>query len=1019
MQLRSRLTAAVALAALVAAWCGTADPVSAQAVGIVRGTVTEATTERPLAGAQVTVVGTGRRAVTGAAGEYTLQGVPAGSQRLRVDLIGFTPLERAVSVVAGQATTADFALGAAAISLDALVVTGTPGGTQRRAIGTTVAQISAAEVVETAPVNSVQDLINGRAPGVVILPGSGTVGSGARIRVRGVSSLSLAQEPLIYVDGIRVNNAQATGPINQGFQSSTISRWNDFNPEEIESIEIIKGPAAATLYGTEAANGVIQIITKKGTQGAARFNASIRQGANWFANPEGRLYTNYGVYQGDTTTVDYATLRDLNGDLFHTGHLQEYDLNVSGGTPGVRYFVGGGFERNEGIEPSNVAKKYNLRANVALNPGGKLDINASAGYVSGTTDLPLEAGGGGLFWTTLFANPANLGTPRNGLHSATPEAYRYAYRDWQDIDRFTGSVQLTHRPFTWLTHRASLGTDYTNQDDAELVERIADPAMQFFFTPGEIRGYKEIWRRNIYYNTVDYSATAQLRPFAGVSSATSVGAQYYRRYSEFLYGRGEDFPARGLRSLDAATGTRRNSEDYEENSTVGVYVQEQLGLRDDRVFVTGAIRMDDNSAFGEDFDLVTYPKISATWVLSEEQFWTVPFVNTLKLRAAYGESGQQPQSFAALRTFFPVTGSGDLAAVTPQSLGNSNLGPERSAEYELGFDSGFFDDRMGLEFTYYNRRTTDAILLRDVAPSTGFAGNPVSSSVPAQQFINAGEIRNSGFELLARGTAFTSDRAALDLTFTLATNDNEVVDLGIEGLTSVSAGTFVQHRVGYPVGSWFERRIVDAQFNPAGQLVAGSEVCDDGSGGSMRCVGPDGINGNADDAPTVFLGRPTPDVEGAFSSTLTLFGNLRIHGLIDFKQGHYKLDGNLRVRCILFRRCRENFYPQEFVNDPAWLAQTQRGGAYVTDLISDASFARFRELSASYTLPNAWAGRVGAQRASITVAGRNLYTWTDYSGLEPEASFLGGSRGSGAGAQWEQNVTPQLQQFVATLNVSF
>jgi hypothetical protein len=249
----------------------------------------------------------------------------------------------------------------------------------------------------------------------------------------------------------------------------------------------------------------------------------------------------------------------------------------------------------------------------------------------------------------------------------------------------------------------------------------------------------------------------------------------------------------------------------------------------------------------------------------------------------------------------------------------------------------------------------------------------------------------------------------LDLTFSLATNDNEIVDLGVEGLSFVSAGTFVQHRVGYPVGSWFEKRIVDASFNQTtGRLIAGSEICDDGSGGRVACG----------QAPVLFLGRPTPEVEGSFGSTLTLFGNLRIGGLVDFKQGHYKLDGNLRVRCILFLRCRENFYPQEFLNDPAWLAQTQRGGTYVNDLIKDASYTRFRELSATYTLPNVWATRVGASRASITVAGRNLYTWTNYTGLEPESSFLGGTRGGGA-AQWEQNVTPQLQQFVTTLNVTF
>jgi outer membrane receptor protein involved in Fe transport len=240
---RTRVKLGLAVAALAVMLGSGRTPVHAQSTGTVRGVVTEARTQRPLAGVQVTVPGTGRRTVTAASGEYALLDVPAGNATVHAELLGYSAVERNTSVAAGQTATVNLEMGQSAVALDALVVTGTPGGTQRRAIGTSVAQVSAAEVVATQPVHSVQDLVNGRAPGVVIIPGTGTVGSGARIRIRGVSSLSLAQEPLIYVDGVRVNNAQATGPINQAFGSSTISRWNDFNPEDIESIEIIKGPA--------------------------------------------------------------------------------------------------------------------------------------------------------------------------------------------------------------------------------------------------------------------------------------------------------------------------------------------------------------------------------------------------------------------------------------------------------------------------------------------------------------------------------------------------------------------------------------------------------------------------------------------------------------------------------------------------------------------------------------------------------------------------------------------------------
>jgi len=971
--------------------------------GVVAGTVVNMV-GRPLPSAQVVLVGTNRGTVTDSRGAFRITGVSGSEATIQVVMIGYRSETRTVRV--GE-TDLRIELNESAISLDEIVVTGTAGGEQRRALGTTVATIDAAAVRAIAPINSFQELINGRAPGVVVVAGSGTVGSGSRIRVRGISSLSLGQEPLIYIDGVRVNNAQATGPINQGFGSNVISRWNDISPSEIESIEIIKGPAAATLYGTEAANGVVQIITRRGTEGRARFDATIRQGANWFANPEGRLWDNYGVGpEGDTTTINFNMLEDLNGPIFQTGRLQEYVLSVGGGLPTVRYFVSGAYETNQGIESENHTTRFNGRANIQMAARDNLDINASVGYVTGRINLPLEAGGGGTVWSTMYSTPARLNTPRNGFWSATPEAYYHAYDDWQDLHRFTGSVMVDHRPFSWLSQRLTVGTDVTRQEDVELVRRIEDPDMQFFFSAGEIRGYKDVVSRGVYYSTADYSTTARASLTPDVSSSTSLGLQYYSRFSEFAEAYGEDFPARSLTSINAASGRRTSLEDYVENKTVGLYLQQMFGWRD-RVFLTGALRADDNSAFGENFDLVYYPKVSGSWVISEEPFFSLPYVSTVKLRAAYGESGQQPQSFAALRTFAAIPGPGDVSAVSPEGLGNPDLGPERGREVEFGFDAGFLNERLGIEFTYYNQRTRDAILVKPVAPSTGFSGT---------QFINAGEISNKGIELLARATPVRRRSFEWDVALSVATNRNKVEDLGSGGETSVSAGTFVQHKEGFPVGSWFERRVVGADFDAAGRLVTGSEMCDDGVGGTVACA----------NAPTVFLGRPMPDVEGSLSTTITLFDNLRLYALVDRKSGFHKLDGNLRVRCVLFLRCFENFYPAEYLaegGDPAWLAQTQRGGAFVNDLIRDASFTKLREVSVSYSLPESLFARIGASRAAITLSGRNLYTWSSYTqgrnrGIEPEASFLGGSRG-GSSATWEQNTTPQLTQFVASLNFSF
>ncbi len=393
---------------------------------------------------------------------------------------------------------------------------------------------------------------------------------------------------------------------------------------------------------------------------------------------------------------------------------------------------------------------------------------------------------------------------------------------------------------------------------------------------------------------------------------------------------------------------------------------------------------------------------------SEEPLWTFSFVNQLRLRVAYGESGRAPPYNAAVRTYAAATGPGDVVAVTPQNVGNPNLGAERGKEIELGFDAGLWDDRLGLEFTYYRKKTTDEILQRQSAPSIGYPSqNP--------QYFNAGAVLNQGIELLARMRPYARGPVRVDLSFNIATNSNKILSL-IPGVTSVSPGTFLLHKVGYPVGSWFQKRVVSAQFDAnRNAIISGPNgaLCDNGSGGAMPCAGADGVYGNSDDAPNVYLGRTLPNVEGAFSPSVTI-DRVQVSGLLDFKTGYKKLNGNTRVRCALFFRCAENFAP--FRTDPIRQAEIQLG---IPDFyINDASFLKLREVSVSYTVPDVAAKAIGASRATVTVAGRNLFTWTRYPGLEPEAMFLGGTRGGNFSA-WEQADLPQLAQWIVTVNLGY
>jgi TonB-linked SusC/RagA family outer membrane protein len=964
--------------------------------GTVSGVVIDRTLT-PLPNAQVTVRGTQLGTQTDASGRFRISGISGSDAVLDIRRLGY----KATSITASVGTEARVSMEPASISLDAVVVTGQPGSTAKRTLGVDIAQIDASSITAKAPINNVQNLINGRAPGVTILQNSGVIGSGATVRIRGVSSFALSNQPLIYVDGIRVDNAQGTGPSNQAFGGSTTTRWNDFNPDDIESIEIVKGPAAATLYGTEAANGVIQIITKRGTQGKPAWDVTIRGGTNQFANQESRIFTNYGPnpVTGAIESINMAQRESAAGNpVFKTGHMQSYDLGVGGGSPGFRYRVSGNYKRDGGVTPTNLLKNYGGRANFTLNPTDKLQVESNLGYVTGRTDLAIEAGYGGTTWTTYYARPDRLTNaagnplPNRGFYSATPEAYYKQYQLFQDINRFTGSVQITHSPLSWFSHHLTIGTDQGMEYNEDLSAVHNDPNFSYFFGSDADSGYKSVFTRQNSLSSATYVGTAKTI-LMGLSTATSVGVDFFRRNTKYVSAYGEDFPGPGLTALSSTTSARTGSETSVQNNTVGVYAQEQLGFRD-RLFLTAGVRSDNNSSFGSNFKRVYYPKVSASWVVSEEPFLRVPFANTLKLRAAYGQTGQAPLPYSAVPFFSATTGPGGSAAVTPSSRGNPDLGPERGYETELGLDAGFLNDRAGIEFTHFTGGTRNALLDRPVAPSSGY---------PGTQLVNAGKLTKHGDEIMIRATPIAGDRTSWDLTFSAASNHTKVVDLGGAPFLD-SPSLYIRHTVGYPVGGWWEKRVVGATIDPT-TGNATSVLCDPGPSGGAPIL--------CDNAPVLFLGSTTPTSEGAFTSTLSFFSNFSIYTLIDFKGGYKKLDGNRRVRCHIFIECRENFFPKEF--SPAIVgAITSRN--YVSDLINDASYTKLREISISYNLPGSFASRLGAARASVSIAGRNLHTWTNYQGLEPEASFQGGSRGFG---QWEQDVTPQLRSFVGTLRLNF
>jgi TonB-linked SusC/RagA family outer membrane protein len=1017
-----------------------ATPALAQTGGVISGTVTAANSREPLGGALVQIEGTRLGAQTAANGTYRIVNVSPGSHTVSARILGRARSSKQVTVADGGSATVDFALERAVTTLEAIVTTGTPMESSKRELGNAIGIVNASEISALAPPPNAQQLLNNVA-GVRVASAGGDVGSGGNTRVRGASSMTLSSEPLLYIDGVRVNNSSAD---NGGFGVGVDSRYppsriNDINPDEIESIEVVKGPAAATLYGTEASNGVINIITKKGVKGRPVMSFQVEQGANWLPDPENLFQHSYyksaagqivdaNVLAHDrevgfpvsyygTCPKPYTQSGDMcKGTPFSTGHPQAYQAQVSGGVEGLNYYFFGGFDRDEGAVDYNWKNRLSGRSNVTYMPNQKISLDFGLSYTrsrlrSAGTQQPITTA---ILWSCPSPGCEPGRNLPNGLDGAlrgyllyVPEVYEDNIQGYEDLDRNTVTTTLRYNPFSWFSHRFTVGGDYTNQQLSGLWKKIS--------TVGSLNpnGRREVSTNATSYVSLDYAGAAKWNPLATLRLETAAGAQYYQKQNEATFGRGDIFPVSDLETITAGA-LKTSAENFVENKTVGLYVQEQFAWRD-RVFVTAAVRGDDNSAFGTHYKATRYPKFSASWVVSEEPFLSnVPALSSLKLRTAWGKAGQQPDAFAALRTYGPETGAGGVPTLTPQNLGNPDLRPEVGQEFEAGFDASLLNDRLGLELTWYSKKTTDALVQVPALPSLGF---------PGVQFKNIGEVDNRGFEAGLTANVFRRQNAELQIGFKASHNSNQVVTLG--GASSlVMNATFGQYHVpGFPLASIFQRRIVSADLDVSGATPkAINMMCESGAiipGTNFSAGGGPPVP--CASAPAVYWGNPLPSWESSTTATLTLFKNLQLFGLVDFLGGNTILSGDIRGSLMSFR----NQISILEAKDPILLGydvlDTRRQPGIVK-----GGFAKLRQLSATYTLPPELLAGRGLTRASITVSGQNLWTiWvaqrSDF-GVKLTDPEIRNSAGSGSDPGgllgYNQEGWPQLRRFLVTVRVT-
>lgn len=951
--------------------------------GIITGKVTDGASGAPIADARVTIGGTALATITSGVGEYRLTNVRPGRVTVAVFRLGFKAAGDTLRVAAGQTITFNVAMTATAATLSEVVVTGTAGNQERRAQSAQVASLAVTEILKDAPVTSVGALLQSRIPGVAISANSGVLGTSKTIRIRGASSVYLSNQPLLFVDGVRV----IEGAINGNVSGQSYDRMNDLNPDEIESIEVVKGPAAATLYGADASAGVIQIITKKGRPGANQFVQTVKfevgsTDQNYLpadsygtcsaalvapasTNPLCRGQA-VGALVHDNVWVRYNVLRtgrDFSTTWNGRGGGQNYGYNLSFGTQGAL-----------GTLPNSNLDKYNIRSNFNYVPDSRLTIDLGLGLAQNRTRLPnLDNSLYGWIAGALLGSPLTRSdNPENSADSWF--GYNRHYNAIAAIDnqllthRVTMSMAANYMPTPWFTNKFTIGADFAMDEQGEF-----NPKNDSTWYGGQTDlGRMNRQARTAERYTVDY--LGNIRRTLGAQKQwegnLSFGLQVVSTRNTNTLSSGVGFVTNANNSVSSAA-TNTGGGQFTEQKQFGYLSQLQIGYLN-RMFIQMAVRVDKNSAFGAAAPAFVLPKVGATWTLSDEPSLAkfTKYFSSLRVRTSWGTTGRSPAPGAALTTLvaspYNITGA-TLNGANPGNPGNADLKPERGTEYEAGLDASFWKDRVSAELTYYNKRTSDLIIAKPIAPSLGFNSNPLR---------NIGSVVNSGVELGLTVAAVQMNNFEWDIRAGINTLHNELTSLG--GVAAFAPGGSFSHTramLGQQLGVYVSKRIKSID-EATGVVIVGDTV-----------------------SP---VGNLYPTLEWNVSNSFTIMRDFRVTALVDSKRnfitdnftdfyretqlvrGQNRLDPNK-----LSRRERLRRYGNDTPGKPAFV--TVNGSVATQNDVYEAweqpgDFVRFRELAISYNVPKRFLSslRNTVQSASIQFAMQNLKLWTKYEGPDPE-----------------------------------
>jgi TonB-linked SusC/RagA family outer membrane protein len=928
------------------------------------------TNNEPIIGATVLVKGTTVGTITDVFGEYSVN-VPEGEETLQVSFLGYSTAELNIA----DGTYASVVLSEDINQLDEIVITGLGTTVKRRNLANSVAKIDAAELAGVAPSSTVEGALYGKFKGAEIKQSSGAPGGGLAFRLRGTTSISGSSQPLIILDGVFIDNSSVPAGLNivsaaagggsTSNQDNPSNRLSDLDPADIESVEILKGASAAAIYGSRAAGGVVIINTKRGSAGktVVRLSQSVGQATqlrklgirDW--TEERVLASGFADNIDDFRTNGITNYEDL---LYgNSGALYNTRLSVSGGSEDTQFFLGGSFKDEGGIVTNTGYQKTSVRLNLNHKISDVFDVVMSTNYVNSSADRGFfnNDNSGTTIGVSFSSTPsfaALQADPVTGVFPSNPFAPSNFLETAQNVtnnesvNRFIGGATLTAKVFTKdnssLRFQFRGGGDFYNLNTTALFPN----SLQFQRDGAGLNGVSVQGFTSNLNTNLSAIAVHSYYLDNGTSFTTSAGVTQEDFERNTILGEASNLIGAET-NLDQA-GNRNVTQFRRIQQDKGFFVQEEVNFND-KILATIGFRADKSSNNSDPDQLFFYPKANVAVNLHEfGLFDDNSPLSLVKVRAAYGESG----NFAAFGAKSTILGStivdGNAGVAVPALLGNNQVGPERQREIEVGFDIEI-SRKYAFDFTYYRKTVEDLLLNADVPSSSGFAS----------QVTNAAELQNTGFEIGLNLGILNTENISWGSRISFWTNTAEVTRLDVPSFTT---GGFADFLGNFLIQEGFSPlTIIGVGPNPTVSLVEG-------------------------EAPTLqVFGSAEPDFQMSWANNLN-FGAFDLSLLWHWKQG----GDNINLSTLLFDLNGTTHDFDDTTLDPTGASTNGdfRLGVLGSDTdpyIEDGGYIRLREIGIYYTLPKALVP--GAESLKVGFSGNNLINIFDYNSYDPEVSNFG------------------------------